>query len=226
MNTCVCAIILAAGSGSRMKLDITKQRILLGDESVLARTVRIFDSCDSIDSIIVVTRADEVDFARNAVSGFSKVCGVVIGGETRAESARLGFLEIPENTDYVAIHDAARCFITPDMIEAVVSDAKKYGAATASARVTDTVKTVNRDSFISETVDRNTLVTVQTPQIFRADLYKKALGSYDGGLNITDDNMLLELIGVKPYCTDTGKHNIKITTIDDLDFANYLLNGE
>ena len=226
MNTSVCAVILAAGSGSRMKLDITKQKILLGKESVLHRTVRIFQGCESIDSIIVVCRADEIDFAKEETSKFSKVREIVVGGETRFESARLGFLAIPENSDYVAIHDAARCFVSSDMISAVVLDAKKYGAATASAEVTDTVKSVDADNRISATVDRDTLVLVQTPQIFRTDLYKKAVEAYDGRINVTDDNMLVELIGVKPYCTDTGKRNIKITTVEDLNFANYLLNGE
>lgn len=226
MNTSVCAVILAAGSGSRMKLDITKQKILLGKESVLHRTVRIFQGCESIDSIIVVCRSDEIDFAKEETSKFSKVREIVVGGETRFESARLGFLAIPENSDYVAIHDAARCFVSSDMISAVVLDAKKYGAATASAEVTDTVKSVDADNRISATVDRDTLVLVQTPQIFRTDLYKKAVEAYDGRINVTDDNMLVELIGVKPYCTDTGKRNIKITTVEDLNFANYLLNGE
>ena len=226
MNTSVCAVILAAGSGSRMKLDITKQKILLGKESVLHRTVRIFQGCESIDSIIVVCRADEIDFAKEETSKFSKVREIVVGGETRFESARLGFLAIPENSDYVAIHDAARCFVSSDMISAVVLDAKKYGAATASVEVTDTVKSVDADNRISATVDRDTLVLVQTPQIFRTDLYKKAVEAYDGRINVTDDNMLVELIGVKPYCTDTGKRNIKITTVEDLNFANYLLNGE
>ena len=226
MNTSVCAVILAAGSGSRMKLDITKQKILLGKESVLHRTVKIFQGCESIDSIIVVCRADEIDFAKEETSKFSKVREIVVGGETRFESARLGFLAIPENSDYVAIHDAARCFVSSDMISAVVLDAKKYGAATASVEVTDTVKSVDADNRISATVDRDTLVLVQTPQIFRTDLYKKAVEAYDGRINVTDDNMLVELIGVKPYCTDTGKRNIKITTVEDLNFANYLLNGE
>lgn len=226
MNTSVCAVILAAGSGSRMKLDITKQKILLGNESVLHRTVRIFQSSESIDSIIVVCRADEIEFAKEETSEFSKVAEVVVGGETRMESAKLGFFAIPENSDYVAIHDAARCFVTSDMIAAVLSDAEKYGAATASSKVTDTVKLVGKDNCISKTVDRDTLVSVQTPQIFRADLYKKALDAYKGNVNITDDNMLVELIGVSPYCTDTGKRNIKLTTVEDLDIANHLLNGE
>lgn len=226
MNTSVSAVILAAGSGSRMKLDITKQKILLGNESVLHRTVRIFDSTDCIDSIIVVCREDEIDFAKKETAEFSKVRAVVVGGESRVQSALIGFSVVPKSSEYVAIHDAARCFVTSEMISAVVFDAKKYGAATASSKVTDTVKSVDADNRISSTVDRTTLVSVQTPQIFHVDLYKKAVEAYNGTLNITDDNMLVEFVGVKPYCTDTGRRNIKLTTLEDLDFANYLLSGE
>lgn len=226
MNVSVCAVILAAGSGSRMNLDITKQKILLGSESILRRTVRIFNSAADVDDIIVVCRADEMDFAKEETKEFQKVRGVVVGGDTRVKSAICGFSAIPQNTEYVAIHDAARCFVTPDIISAVLADAKRYGAATASAKVTDTVKVVSEDNCILKTVDRNTLVSVQTPQIFRTDLYKKAVDGYDGKTNVTDDNMLVEMTGVKPYATDTGKRNIKLTTLEDLALANYLLNGD
>ena len=226
MNSGVCAVILAAGSGSRMNLNTTKQKILLGTESVLRRTVRIFDSCDSIDSIVVVCRDDEVDFAENETKCFSKVLSVVVGGDTRVESAKIGFSVIPHSAQYVAIHDAARCFITAEMISAVVFDAKKYGAATASSQVTDTLKLVDENKNITKTVDRTVVMAVQTPQIFRVDLYKKAIETYKFDNNVTDDNMLLELIGIAPHCTDTGKSNIKLTTVEDLAYANYLLNGE
>lgn len=226
MNSGVCAVILAAGSGSRMNLNTTKQKIQLGTESVLRRSVRIFDSCDSIDSIVVVCRADEVEFAEKETQCFSKVCSVVVGGDTRVESAKIGFSAIPEDAEYVAIHDAARCFITADMISAVVFDAKKYGAATASAKVTDTLKLVDENKNITKTVDRSVVVAVQTPQIFRVDLYKKAIDACKLCEGVTDDNMLLELIGIAPHCTDTGKSNIKLTTVEDLAYANYLLNGE
>ena len=227
MKTCVTALILAAGTGSRMKLDITKQRITFGEESVLRRTVRIFNECDSISSIIVVTRHGELDFANEAVSGLDKVRAVVLGGDTRAESAKCGFMAMSGEPDLVAIHDAARCFVTPEMISKVVRDAIKFGAATASSRVTDTVKRIDSADNITSTLNRDELMLVQTPQICRVDLYKKALEAADTlGAEFTDDNMLLENIGIYPHCTDTGKNNIKITTREDLLYANFLLNGD
>lgn len=226
LNENVTAIILAAGSGTRMKLGITKQRIVIDEESVLRRTVRAFDFCDAINSIIVVVRSDEMNFAKSELSDLEKVKKIVVGGENRVESAKIGFCAVGADCDFIAIHDGARCFITDDMIKAVIRDAKMYGAATASCSVTDTVKQVDKNGDIVSTVDRNTLVLVQTPQVFKTDLYKKALENnelFDSA--ITDDNMLLERIGIRVHCTDTGKENIKLTVKEDLKYAEYLVNG-
>lgn len=226
LNGNVTAIILAAGSGSRMKLGITKQRMVIDEESVLRRTVKAFNLCDEISSIVVVVRSDEIAFAKSELSDLEKVNKIVVGGESRVESAKIGFCATGENSDYIAIHDGARCFITDDMIKAVIRDAKTYGAATASCIITDTVKKIDSNGDILATVDRNSLVFVQTPQVFKTELYKKALDNtelYDS--SITDDNMLLERIGVKVHCTNTGKDNIKLTVKEDLKYAEYLVNG-
>ena len=227
MSERVVAVILAAGCGSRMRLGVTKQRIVIGDESVLRRTVRIFNDSSAISSIVVVVRKDEMNFAEEELLCFDKVAKITVGGETRFESAKIGFALAEDFADYVAIHDAARCFVTDEIIKAVVSDAIKFGAATAASAITDTVKTVDSDGMICGTVDRNSLMLVQTPQVFRSELYKKALLSADvNDSAITDDNMLVERIGGKIHCTDTGKYNIKLTHKEDLDYADFLLNGE
>lgn len=218
------AIVLAGGSGSRMNLDKTKQRIILGGESILHRTVRIFDETADIASIIAVVRGDEYDFAENELKDIKKLSKIVIGGSTRAESASNGFSYVGEDFEYVVIHDAARCFVTPEIISAVLADAKKYGAATASCRIVDTVKAVDAFSSVVSTVDRNTLVLVQTPQIFKREMYGMALANADlSDPSVTDDNFLLERMGVKIHCTDTGAGNIKITHREDLRYANFLL---
>ncbi len=223
MESKVTAIILAAGSGARMNLEKTKQRLTLNGETVLHRATRSFSECKKINNIIVVTRADEIDFARAELSDLDKITNIVVGGQTRAESAKIGFSFVDKDTELVAIHDAARCLVTCEMIEAVISDAKRCGAATAASMVYDTVKTVNNDNNIINTVDRSTLMTVGTPQIFKRELYEKALDSEQNTSDITDDNMLLERIGVMPHCTDVGRYNIKITTQEDLLYAKYIL---
>ena len=122
------------------------------------------------------------------------------------------------------MHDSARCFVTEDIINSVIADAIKYGAATAASSVTDTLKVIDSDFSIEATLDRNTVVAVQTPQIFATRLYKEALESVgEDTAKITDDNMLLEAIGVKIKLVNCGKENIKITTAEDVDYAEFLL---
>ena len=224
MNGNVTAVILAAGSGSRMQLHTTKQKLIINGVSVLRRTAKAFEFCDDIDSIVIVVRSDEIEFVKSEISDFKKVKKIIVGGACRAESAKLGFLSIDWDSDIVAIHDSARCFIKDEMIKAVIRDAKAYGAATASYRVTDTVKHVDCDGKVVSTLDRNNIYLVQTPQAFKYDLYKKAIECVDVcDASITDDNMLLEKVGVKVHCTNTGKENVKLTVKEDLDYAEFLL---
>ena len=192
-------------------------------ESVLFRSVKAFNESDLVDSIVVVTRVDELEWVREELKGFSKVCAIVIGGKTRAESAKLGFAYIPESATFVAIHDAARCLITTDMINAVAEAAFVHGAATAATAVTDTVKQVGEDGFVDKTLSRGELMLAQTPQIFARGLYETALYAIKPDNSITDDNMMVELTGAKVYPVETGKQNIKITTIDDIAYAEFVL---
>ena len=220
------ALILAAGVGSRMGGDVTKQKIKLLGRSVLLRSVMAFDSCSDIDEIIVVGRECELDFIESELCGkINKPYRVVVGGATRAESAARGFLSLESGVDYVAIHDAARCLITSTDISRVLSKAKEAGAATASARVFDTVKTVNSDGRITGNVAREGLIRTQTPQIFRYDWYKDALAFLSGvdPARITDDNMLLALAGRDVYSVNVGEYNLKITEQGDVARAELIL---
>lgn len=224
MKSKICAVILAAGSGSRMKSSVTKQQMSVKGISVLRRTLLAFEGCEDIESIVVVTRSEELDFVKGEAEGITKHYKTVIGGDTRAKSASNGFRAIPADTEYVAIHDAARCLVTPELISRVASDARKYGAATAASRVTDTVKIIDTDGFVSSTPDRKLVMLATTPQIFSTFIYNKALENVDlSDTSITDDNMMVEKTGVRVYCTDTGSGNIKITTKGDIEYAEYLL---
>ena len=219
----VAAVILAAGSGTRMLSDVTKQRMYIRGESVLHRSVRIFSECENINSIVVVCRADEMEWAESELSDILKPCSIISGGKTRAESAKLGFEAISKDAEYVAIHDGARCLVTRDIIECVVSAAVFSGAATASTPVTDTLKRVNSDSKIVETIPRESIYSASTPQVFSTLLYKKALSAAENIEGFTDDNMLIESLGHEVVCVDTGRENIKITTPDDISYAEYIL---
>ncbi len=218
------AIILAAGCGSRMAKDKTKQMMLVGGETVVGRSIRAFDECPDIDDIIVVSRPDEIDRLNGDIClPFSKVTKVVCGGKTRAESAKLGFAAIADDCTHIAIHDAARCLIEPYMISKVAKAAIDNGAATAVSSVTDTVKRISQDGFVESTVPRNNLVLATTPQAFEVEIYKKALESGYADESVTDDNMLVEGLGIKIAAVNLGNENIKITTSSDIDVAEYIL---
>ncbi len=220
----VAAVILAAGSGTRMNIGTTKQQLEIVGKTVLRRALEAFEACPDVASITVVARDGELDFVNSQIVGLTKMYRAVTGGKTRAESARLGFAAIPENADIVAIHDAARCLITPDAISAVISDAVKYGAATAASRVTDTVKLVDADGFVTSTPNRDYVMLAATPQVFKTEIYEAALRAQDPtDPSITDDNMLVERAGYKVFCTDTGKENIKITQSGDVEYAEFIL---
>ena len=218
----VTAVILAAGSGTRMMSDKTKQKMDILGESVLSRSTRAFCECPLVDSVVVVVRSDEMDFAKSELSSFDKVVKIVEGGDTRRESAKKGFSAIPEKSELVAIHDGARCLVTPEMIEEVILAASVTGAATAASGVVDTVK-LSTDGYIEKTLPRDNVFLAATPQIFSVDLYKKALEKTEKDVTITDDNMMLEALGVRVALVNTGSQNIKITTKDDVELAEFIL---
>ena len=220
----VTAIILAAGSGARMGSDITKQKMLICGESVLRRCIRAFEETLTIDAIVVVCREDEKYFVLDETREFKKVNAIVSGGNTRAESARYGFASIPSETDFVAIHDAARCLVTPKMIEKIVSEAVNFGAATAAKKVSDSIKRADSNGVILESVPREDLYAAQTPQIFKAEDYARGLTVSSSDSAITDDNMVVERVGVKVKCVDCGEINIKITTPEDVTYAEFIIN--
>lgn len=226
MNHKTSAIILAGGSGTRMMLDKAKQFIDIYGKTVIERSVKAFDMCDEISEIIVVVKDGEEDNTRQilAKAGVVKPLKLVAGGKCRAESAKNGFKAVSQECDFVAIHDAARCLITSEMIAKVVNKAYATGAATAACGVTDTIKIVEESGKISATIPRDKVFKAQTPQVFKAHIYSEALKNSDACLSdITDDNMLVESIGLSVYAVDLGETNLKITTQNDLSIAKRIL---
>ena len=219
----VAAVILAAGSGTRMQTACKKQMLDINGKTVLQHAVNVFNEMDEIDSIVVVTRKNDIARTTEDMSEFDKVVSVVAGGETRIESAEIGFNAIPEISEYVAIHDAVRCVVSSDIIKAVLNVAIEFGAATAGTRVYDTVKQIDGSGNIVCTLDRRCLFAAHTPQIFNCNLYKRALKQDFDRSNLTDDNSLLEQIGIKVKAVDTGAGNVKITTKEDLEYVKFLL---
>ena len=220
------AIILAAGSSTRMGGDVPKQLIPLMDKPVMIHSLLAFEKSDFISEIILVApKGDEREYRTIAKEyGIKKLSTVVAGGDTRTKSAANGFKKLGPDVKYVAIHDAARCLVTPEIIDRVCMSAVKFNAATAATRCTDTVKVSGKNKFVDHTENRDHVWLAQTPQVFLADLYRAA--SYiaeESCLSLTDDNALVENVNHKVRLVECGKYNIKITTPEDLVVAGAIL---
>ena len=219
-------IIAAGGSGSRMNSDVPKQFIEIGGKPVLVRTAELFNNCGFIDEIIIVCRHSELQTVKALTKryGLKKVKKIVSGGSTRQRSVYNGLMKVSPDAEYIAIHDAARCLITEEAVRSVFKAAYRYGAATASSSVKDTIKVSNGKGFVEYTPERSTLRAVQTPQIFKKELIIAAhelarREEYEA----TDDNALVEKTGVRVRLVDCGHTNIKLTTPEDIAVAEALL---
>ena len=220
------AIIVAAGSGNRMGTSIPKQLIELDGMPVVVHSLLAFERCEKIKDIIVVAREEDFPLYNEIKKKYSltKLRDVVKGGKTRQKSVLCGFNKIDKRCDFVCIHDAARCLVTPKNITDVLNEAEKYGAASAACKSKDTVKITDENGFVKETPDRENCWNAQTPQTFKADLYRAAAYyAKEKDFCATDDNSLIEFIGAKVRMVDCGYENIKITTPEDLFTAERIL---
>ena len=220
------AIIVAGGSGSRMGTTATKQMMDIDGMPVVARTISVFESVARIKDIIIVAKEDEVGLYSQLAEkySFKKIRRVVTGGQTRQQSVMNGFRAISDKCDYVAIHDAARCLVTKENIEKVLEEAERYDAASAACPAKDTVKITDKNGFVVSTPDRALTWAAQTPQIFKADLYRAAaFYALKKGYEATDDNALVEWLGARVKMVNCGYENIKITTPEDIHIAKALL---
>lgn len=220
------AVVLASGSGKRFGDDTAKQFVLLDGIPVFIRSLMAFEKSKETDEIILVTREADIAGCRNLASeyGITKLTRVVAGGDTRQDSARLGFEAVNPECDFVAIHDAARCLVTSEMIDKTFTEAYIVGAAACAARATDTMKKSDYAGNITETIDRDNVWNVQTPQIFMAEMYRAAAYTAKKDFVLaTDDCMLCERLGFKIRLVDCGKTNMKITYPEDIAVAKAIL---
>lgn len=215
------AVILGAGNGTRMGIDKSKMLLDINGKTVIERSLDAFLDLPEIDEIIVVCRECDVETFSELITDES--VSFVIGGETRQESVR-NAVEMIEQCDYLVIHDGARPLVTQKVILNTLDKAAAYGAAATGVRVKDTVKVVDSSLLITDTPDRSSLISIQTPQIFKFDLYKKALeAAKTQGRDYTDDCQLIENIGQKVYAVIGDYENIKITTKEDIPFAESIV---
>lgn len=220
------ALILAAGSSTRMGGNTSKLFLSLDGMPVLAHTLLAYQRSPLITEIIIAAKESDVDAVVALCNDhrITKLSAVVIGGANRQESALRAFSVISPEIRYVAIADGARCLVTTTEIEMVCGEAYRKKAASAGARVTGTVKRTTGGGAILETLDRNTLWEAQTPQVFHIALYAAAQNrAATEGYVGTDDNELIERLGYRVQMVECRKDNIKLTTPDDLLLAEAIL---
>lgn len=211
-------IIPAAGSGQRMGGDIPKQYRKLGGKAVLRRTIEKFLSVPGLRTLRVVISPEHETLYRDAVSGLP-IDPPVHGGKTRKESVFNGLKSIPPSQDkaHVLVHDAARPLISRDEIQSILAALDDHEAATLAAPMANTLR---RES--GETVDRNKLWSIQTPQGFRRDLLNKAHEALQDNDKFTDDAGMVEALGHHVELVRGSRMNFKITTEDDFIMAEKL----
>ncbi len=216
----VAAIIAAAGDSRRMG-GADKLFAPIAGRPVLARVIDVFEKCKSIDQIIVVVSLKNVEKCRRLVASekWSKVAEVCPGGKQRQDSVAEGLKKL-KYAAWVVIHDGARPLVTNDLIEKGLEAAKETGAAAAAVPVTDTIKVAGADDIVRQTLPRQNLRAVQTPQVFRIDVIQNSYRHASG--EATDDASLVEKAGYKVKLYPGSYDNIKITTPADLAIAEVL----
>ena len=224
------AIIVAAGSSERMGFD--KLFAPLSGKPVIAHTIDAFERTSCVDEIVVVGRSESLAELRKLLGPQSKVRQVVAGGVERHDSVQIGLDHIDRNTDFVAVHDAARPLIMPEKITRVFEACRAHGAAALAEPVTDTLKRANADPFdsrsgqvlvVSESVDRDQVFAMQTPQIFSRQLLMDAYAAVAAkNVQVTDEVSAVEQLGRKVVLVPNQDFNFKITYPRDFPLAEFV----
>ncbi len=231
----VAAILLCAGRGERLGAGVEKALAPLAGRPLFLWSLESLERCAAVEAIVVVGPVRRLQEAM-AAAGFApaKVVGWTEGGRERRDSVARGLRALPGGYDFVAVHDAARALVTPELVARVVGDAVAHGAAIAAVPVADTLKRVALGR-VEDTVPRASLWCAQTPQVFRRDWLEAAHGAPAGvpaGVPAlggsgsgsarsaaTDDAALVEALGHPVHVTEGDALNLKITTARDLALA-------
>lgn len=230
------AIVLAAGTGSRMQADIKKQFMDIDGKPLIYYSLNTFQN-SFIDEIVLVTGKEDIEYCKNEIVkryGFNKVKCIVEGGKERFNSVMHG-LKMVKECDYVYVHDGARPLVDLETLERLQKNAEEFGTAVAAVPMKDTVKVVDNENFVISTPSRSTIWSIQTPQVFKFPIICEAYERLDmrlhhmsaDNLHITDDAMVVENFTNSKVKLVMGSYkNIKITTPEDIDIARNFLESE
>jgi 2-C-methyl-D-erythritol 4-phosphate cytidylyltransferase/2-C-methyl-D-erythritol 2,4-cyclodiphosphate synthase len=218
----VAAIIVAGGRGARVGGPVPKQLIEIGGQTVLQRSVAACDRHPLVEELVVVLSPELVASGASLVGATRLPCRVVAGGARRQDSVRAGFGAVSPEADLILVHDAARPFVTADVIDRVIAAAGTTGACVPAIAVADTVKRAAVDGterVVLTTIPREELWLVQTPQGFRRDVLAQAVADGESATEATDEARLVELAGGRVAIVDGDRRNVKMTTGDDVTEA-------
>ena len=220
----VSAIIAAGGRGERLGGRVAKPLRMIGDRTMLERSIESFDTSARIDEIVVVLPPDVISSPPPALAAFGTPLRLVSGGGRRQDSVAAGFDVVTPTADVVVVHDAARPFCPVELIAKTVDAAFESGAAIAALPTRDTVKEGRLEDgiglrFVSATLERDRIFLAQTPQAFRLDVLREAVALGRGGVEATDEAVLAERAGHRIRLVEGEPRNIKVTTAADLSFA-------
>ncbi|MEK5419652.1 MULTISPECIES: 2-C-methyl-D-erythritol 4-phosphate cytidylyltransferase [Paenibacillus] len=222
MSNSVGVVIVAAGRGTRMGTAESKQYLLLQGKPIIVHTLEVFQQHELISEIVLVTGEEDIKRCREWIQLYKldKVKAIVTGGSERQHSVHKGLLKL--TTQWVMVHDGVRPFVQPNEIEACYERAKQMGASVLAVPVKDTIKQVDNEGQVLSTPDRRSLWAIQTPQTFRlSDLLEAYAAAERDGFLGTDDSSLAERAGIPVSVVEGSYRNIKITTPDDLDYAEF-----
>lgn len=225
-NHYVTAIIAAAGMGKRMKIGINKQFLSLEGIPILAHTIKKIESSHYVDFIILLIKESDIHYVGNIINKYKITLPykIVYGGKERQDSIYNGLLNVPEQTDILLTHDGARPFVSPHKIDEAIEKVFDTGACVLANAVKDTIKVSVNGEVVDYTPNRSNLYQVQTPQVFRYSVLRKAYEqAYAEDYYGTDDCSLVEKTGVKVKLIYNSYDNIKITTKEDLIFAQAIM---
>ena len=211
---------MAAGASRRMG-GVDKTFAILGGRPIIAHSLDALHASDRVDSVVVVLSNANIDQASRLVAEgrYHKVTSICLGGERRQDSVRQGLDRLP-NAEWIVVHDGARPLVDAGLIERGLAEALHTGVAVAAVPVKDTIKAANADMVVTQTIGRETLWIVQTPQVFRRDILLEAHSMVTD--NVTDDASMVERVGGKVRLFMGSYENIKVTTPEDLPVAEAL----
>lgn len=219
------AIIAAGGIGKRMGLPSGKQFVPLLGKPMIVWTLLPFEESKLIQEIILVVNGGDLEKAEKLIKDFGlKKVKITEGGARRYDSVYNGLKLVDANTEAVLIHDGARPLITKEIIERCINEIKSHDAVVVGIPIYDTIKGVDKDLNILNTIDRGNIWSAQTPQGFKYKLIKEAYEeALRTGYKATDDAMLVEKMGKQVKIIMGSYENIKITTKEDLAAASVIL---